>query len=305
MSTSGGGRPNLRRVSIDGYPMPGFFPLRPLRIGEIFGAATRITFRNFGSLFPLALVINLFTAVIQIALLAAFGVLDHVARNDYLPTSGTLTDAQANEAFRVLGLVGLATLISLAVSFLGTVVLSAVSVTAATDGALTETATKPFRRLKGRYGAALGAAALTALAVLGGLILLIIPGIILAFALFVGTPVAVIEGQGPRASLRRSAQLTKGFRPRIFGIQILAGLISSGIGLVIGAVGGSLFGLSGAYSSTAGYVTFQLVISALLSVFNCWSATVNGLIYVDLRMRKEDLGRTLWSHAVSQAPPEL
>jgi len=61
-----------------------------------------------------------------------------------------------------------------------------------------------------------------------GLILLIIPGFIIYMMWFVGLPACVIERLGPWTSLRRSRDLTKGHRWKLFGLALLLIVISLG-----------------------------------------------------------------------------
>ncbi len=59
--------------------------------------------------------------------------------------------------------------------------------------------------------------AVVGLAILG-LALMIVPAAIVVSMFFVVVPVCVVEGLGPVQSMRRSAELTKGFRWRIFAL---------------------------------------------------------------------------------------
>jgi hypothetical protein len=85
---------------------------------------------------------------------------------------------------------------------------------------------------------AIGAAALYLLAVLGGLALLALPGYWLAVRLYFGAQLAVVEGLGPRAALRRSAELVEGRWWRTFWRFALAlvvfGLIFTPVDLALG-----------------------------------------------------------------------
>lgn len=56
---------------------------------------------------------------------------------------------------------------------------------------------------------------------------LIVPGLILLTMWYVGTPACVIELTGPWASLKRSAQLTKGYRWKIFGLWLLLAFVGA------------------------------------------------------------------------------
>jgi hypothetical protein len=121
--------------------------------------------------------------------------------------------------------------------------------------------------------------AVSILAALGtglGAMLLLVPGVILAIMWSVALPACVVEGLGPIASLRRSANLTKGYRWKIFGIFLLL--------MVVSLVGAGLIGL----------LSFQLgpVVTAIVHfVLNAvWAAYFNSLlvmIYHDLRVAKE------------------
>lgn len=73
---------------------------------------------------------------------------------------------------------------------------------------------------------ALGVGLLAGLAILGGSLLLVIPGLMVACAYYVALPVAVIERPGVVASLRRSAELTRGRRWWILALMMVSGAIS-------------------------------------------------------------------------------
>jgi len=66
-----------------------------------------------------------------------------------------------------------------------------------------------------------------------GFLLLVIPGIIVALMLAVALPVTVIERRGVIESLGRSRSLTKGYRGHIFGLYVVAGIISTVVWLVV------------------------------------------------------------------------
>jgi hypothetical protein len=100
------------------------------------------------------------------------------------------------------------------------------------------------------------------LAVAGGCLLLIVPGVIAALALSVAGQVCVAERLGPIESLVRSAALTKGNRWRILGfylvvagiffaISIAEGLAEANLGIVGVLAGIVLTGFSEAFWATA------------------------------------------------------
>jgi hypothetical protein len=78
-----------------------------------------------------------------------------------------------------------------------------------------------LQRVRGNLGFLFGVVVLNLLAILGGTILLVIPGIYFACRLLVCVPVALIEERGPRDSLTRSWYLTKDNAGRAFMIFLL------------------------------------------------------------------------------------
>ena len=125
-----------------------------------------------------------------------------------------------------------------------------------------------------------------AVAVTIGFVLVLVPGIFLAVSFAVFTPVLMIERVGPMESLGRSWRLVTGERWRLFGAGLSMIIISV---VVLGIIGFVLYlvlsGLGGLSEGDASYYTQQIV--TLLSV--PLSAAVGAVLYVDLRVRKEDL----------------
>ncbi len=79
----------------------------------------------------------------------------------------------------------------------------------------------------------LGVGILAGLCVVGGFFLLIVPGVIFLCMLWVAVPVAVVEKPGVLASLKRSADLTSGYKGQIFGVAVVLWLISFGVNKLI------------------------------------------------------------------------
>jgi hypothetical protein len=71
----------------------------------------------------------------------------------------------------------------------------------------------------------LGVALVTMLLFVLGLVALIIPGLIVWCMLFVVIPAAVVEGGGVNAALKRSTELTKGYRWQLFGAAVVIALM--------------------------------------------------------------------------------
>jgi len=117
------------------------------------------------------------------------------------------------------------------------------------------------------------------LALVVGFMLLIIPGYMLFVAWYVALPVLVVERLGPVASLRRSAELTKGHRWKIFGIIFVMGIVIGIIGAVINAV-------ALAFHNHAVYMTVEYVSQAVAIAFE---SVVGVVLYHDLRAAKEGI----------------
>lgn len=123
----------------------------------------------------------------------------------------------------------------------------------------------------------LGAQLLYALAILGGLILLVVPGIWVAVRCYFAAQAAALEGDTPAAAMRRSGDAVKGSWWRTLGCLlmtvILVGVTAEIATAIIGGTGsGALY--------VAGRIVFQAIAVAVTAVF----AT---LLFYDLRARQE------------------
>ncbi|MEI7029999.1 hypothetical protein [Streptomyces pratensis] len=127
--------------------------------------------------------------------------------------------------------------------------------------------------------------------------------------------VVVFEGQGPVAALRRSAQLVRGSWWRVFGITLLAYGLASVVGYMIqmpfqliGMLPG-VFDPSGLESEPSagevvavlgGVMVLSLISQMIAQLFSAlFPPLVVGLLYVDRRMRTENLGPVLAEAAQS------
>src|SRR5215813_367278 len=110
-----------------------------------------------------------------------------------------------------------------------------------------------------------------------GLCLLIIAGLILYTIWFVALPAYVVERIGPWSSLRRSRELTKGHRWKLFGLALL---------LFIGGFGSSLlqFALAAVDADPIVELIGRLIWQGLWVSF---VTTVVAVAYHDLRVAKE------------------
>lgn len=111
---------------------------------------------------------------------------------------------------------------------------------------------------------------LAGMATVFGLLLLILPGIIVALALAVVVPVMVVENPGPLAALQRSYELTNGHKVQIFFIMLIF-IVAI---LLFGLIGGVLVEVLGIGASGAAFM--DMVVQGL---FGIYSPIVMVLIY--------------------------
>lgn len=120
-------------------------------------------------------------------------------------------------------------------------------------------------------------------AVLAGLLLCLLPGLFLILMLYVAVPAAVEERLGPLGALRRSAQLTAGYRLHIFYLLSKLAVFQFGLSFASGL----LLVLLSPQAWIRGAVTF--LVNAL---FVGLGATATSVAYYRLRMVKEGVKAT-------------
>lgn len=137
----------------------------------------------------------------------------------------------------------------------------------------------------------IGLTILLAVAVVFGLILLIVPGVMMACAWCVAAPSLVAERTGVFGAFSRSADLTRRNRWRIFGLFVVVWVIAIVIGAVVGAVamaltfGGALDPVALARSPVQ--LVGNIISNTLSSLI---SSTGVAVLYVELRRAREGAG---------------
>ena len=129
-----------------------------------------------------------------------------------------------------------------------------------------------------RFLPLLGLAFLAALLVVLGFALFIIPGLILYTMWFVAVAACVVERTGPWTSMRRSRELTKGHRWKIFGVAlllILISLINRVLRLVLVSAGGETLALIGTM--------------IWIAISYAFASVVIAVTYYELRAAKEGI----------------
>ena len=136
-----------------------------------------------------------------------------------------------------------------------------------------------LRRGLRRFLPVIGVLIIFYIAFIVGFILLVVPGFIVATMFAVAVPVCVVEQAGPIQSLRRSTQLTKGSRWRIFGIWFLLALL---IGIPPLPIQFLLFSIAGTYAAAVGGIIYGAISLA-------FELVVFAVAYHDLRAAKEGI----------------
>lgn len=279
------------------------YDLRPLSLGEILDRTFSLYRKNFA----------LFAGITAIPylLFLAFGLaqvllvtVPNVPRVPIEPPQ-----LQADSAFNV-GAMAFGLLIGLAaviVAFIAYLLAQGATVFAVSELHLGRTTTigASLRRVRGELGTLFGVMILSGLAIGGGFILLIIPGIYIACRLAVCVPAAVLEDLGPRTSLERSFALTKDNAGRAFLIYLLY--------IVLAFVAAGLFKWPFFFMIMANAKNPQgmRVWLALLQVGNFFASALVGpvltiatsLLYYDLRVRKEAFDLQMMMGALDGTPP--
>jgi len=147
-----------------------------------------------------------------------------------------------------------------------------------------------------RFGPVFGANFLSGLLTVLAMVLLIIPGIIVACGYSVAAQAAALESGSSGEALRRSWNLTKGFRWKALGLGAvsiaLILVVFLGAGLLAGILSGVLGGLDAVLAVLAGVVSLFIypVISCVFTLF-----------YYDLRVRKEGFDLEMLSRELELA----
>jgi uncharacterized membrane protein len=138
----------------------------------------------------------------------------------------------------------------------------------------------------------IGIEILSSLAITATLVLLIVPGLIVACMLCVSVPAAVAERTGVIDAMSRSSDLTKGNRWSIFGALALYFVAIIILNAIIALVVGLIFfgGVSKTYLTTEGsplaYIGV-IVMAFVTAGFTVLSAVALAALYAELRLVKE------------------
>ncbi|MDL2210413.1 hypothetical protein LJC26_06380 [Desulfovibrio sp. OttesenSCG-928-O18] len=112
-----------------------------------------------------------------------------------------------------------------------------------------------------------------------GMMLLIVPGVMLMCIWAVTIPVCAVEKKGAIDSMKRSAELTKGYRWTIFGLFLITGIITGVLSTLLSVL--LLPILSGSL------LVFTIIQSIIVAIPQTFQYVMTATIYYDLRAEKE------------------
>lgn len=139
-----------------------------------------------------------------------------------------------------------------------------------------------------RWDSVIGLAILTALAVAGGFVLCIIPGIVIACSLAAASPALMVEKLRATDAMKRSWSLTDGYKVSIFAALLVIGVIQWVLAMGAVTLPDMLLG-----PVPARLVRLLSAIASLLAngFTTALSAVAASVIYHDIRLfREDDLG---------------
>jgi hypothetical protein len=257
--------------------------LRPLSLGEILDRTFTLYRRNFVLFLGITALPHLLTLAMNLAQAA-------VAKP---PVSATAQTAgrlpSASNGLMAFGIVGLiiGSIIYLVVYLLA----QGGTVFAVSELYLGRTTTigASLGRMRGHIANLFGVLLLSGLAIMGGFILLIIPGIYIACRLIATVPAALLEDLGARSSLERSWNLTKDFAGRSFVIYVLYCVLiyAAAFLFMMPFTFGAIFSMKDPATYRVWFAVMQVGAFIAGVLVGPVLTIATAVFYFDLRVRKE------------------
>ncbi len=276
-------------------PKPGCIPLRPLNLGEILGGAFTAVARNARVVLPLSAAVALLRAVIGL-------VIQLSNRSSEPLVDNTDPSHPLFHWHRITSLLS-GSLSGALVSTVLVGVLTGMLIVVVTEDVVGRRADfgLVWRKVRSRIWRLVGLSLVVGVLQFVGLLLCLAPGIWLWGIWAVAVPALMIENRGVGGALSRSKQLVDGMFWRVWGIRALgylvAGAISAAVGVLFGVIALAIAG--GPYPSTGLLGNQSLPVGSLLVlavgtavaglITTPVQAAIDSLLYVDQRMRKENL----------------
>ncbi|QEV18408.1 DUF7544 domain-containing protein [Streptomyces alboniger] len=302
---------------------PGVIPLRPLGVGEILDGAVSTMRAHWRTVLGISLTVAVLTEIVVVLLQGL--VLSESADTDALDDPS----ATVGELTRAMGDAMLNSGVVLVITLLGTIVATALLTMVTSRAVLGKSVTtaEAWRDSRPQLAKLFGLTLLIPVIAIAIVAVGILPGVLIALSgpsdagaslaalgglaagvaaiwvvvrLSLASPALMLEKQGVKKSLTRSAKLVRGSWWRVFGIQLLATVIANVVASIIvipftfiaGALSGE--GVSGFLNGTGELGWTFLIVSGVGSVIGSTltfpiTAGVTVLLYIDQRIRREAL----------------
>ncbi|WP_414935562.1 hypothetical protein [Amycolatopsis sp. cmx-11-51] len=294
-----------------GLGRPGVIPLRPLNLTDILDGAVTAMRRHWRMVFGAAAVTAVLTAALNLAgllLVDTTGDLEQV--RDLGPAA---TDQELmNQMLGLLGGTLASSSITLVATLLGTTLLTGFLTVLMGKAVLGKPVTfkEALKEATPRLLPLLGLTVLYTLAILVGAIFCLLPAIIPYTFWALASPAFILERGTVMEAFRRSVKLVSGMFWRVFGILLLAYVISSLLASIITlpfsfSAFMSIFGnLDQMYIPSTGDLILQSVGTVIAqTIVGPFTALVTVILYIDQRMRREGMDIELARAAGIATPP--
>ncbi len=271
-------------------PKPGIVPLRPLGVGEILDGALQTIRRYPKPVLGLTVVVVTVSQLLQVALTVP---LVRAQNNVSLNDPNITTD----EAFHSVSGSFSTAIVAGIIPAIARLFLTGVLIVMVSRAVLGQPVT--VRGAWASFKPSIWRLLLLSLAVIGllfvGCLALCVGAVYVWVVLALAPAALVLERAGVGTAISRSRSLVQGSWWRVFGILVLAAILSAVATLIITipfTIAG--FGASGVFSGSGDIGVGYLVISSIGTIIGAtltypFSAGVSALLYVDQRMRKEGL----------------
>jgi hypothetical protein len=265
-----GAAPRGYRAVMD--PTPGQLPpgLRPKRIGEIVNAAMKLYQQHWKAVIAISAVIIVPVSFVSSILASRLPELEP----GEMPSREELSTIISVVVYLILLQALTAPLLTGGLSWL------AARLYAGEEPSVQEALQVAFSR----FLTLIWVGILTFFAVVGGLILLIIPGILISLRLTFSPTVVVVEGVKGSGALGRSWRLSRGLMGKIFLTLVLTIVLVAIVQLLVGVP----FGIIGEALGGAPAIFFTFIGDALAGTISTpFAMIVVVLLYFDARVRQE------------------